>query len=128
MNEKLENILSLIAEYMEEKHSKKEWTPNKDWVRYAGPYFSSDEFVKATESLLSEWLVLGADAMAFERKFPKLFGKEHGILTNSGSSSNLIMMSAMRSKRLYNFPEKTKVIVPIAGFPNNSQSCFSSWI
>jgi CDP-4-dehydro-6-deoxyglucose reductase, E1 len=124
MNEKLENILSLIAEYMEEKHSKKEWTPNKDWVRYAGPYFSSDEFVKATESLLSEWLVLGADAMAFERKFPKLFGKEHGILTNSGSSSNLIMMSAMRSKRLYNFPEKTKVIVPIAGFPTTLNPVF----
>jgi len=60
---------------------------------------------------------IGTDAIRFENKFPKLFGKKHGILTNSGSSSNLLMMLAMTSKRLYNFPKGTKVITPIAGFP-----------
>ena len=50
------------------------------------------------KSLLNGWLVLGQDAITFETKFPKQLGKEYGILTNSGSSSNLIMMSAMTSK------------------------------
>lgn len=116
-DQKLEEILSLIRGYIEEKQSKKVWQPGQDWVQYAGPLFNSDEYVRAVNSLLHEWLVLGNDAQKFERIFPKLLGKEYGILTNSGSSSNLIMMSALKSKRLYNLPIGTKVITPIAGFP-----------
>ena len=55
-------------------------------MKYAGPYYSSDEYVRAIDTLLSEWLVLGEDAIAFEIKFPQYFGKEHGILTNSWST------------------------------------------
>ena len=117
MENKLKNILSLVDEYITEKHSKKTWEAGKDWVQYAGPYFTSDEYIKSIESLLSEWLVLGNDAQKFERKFPEFFGKRNGVLTNSGSSSNLLMMVAMTSKNLHNFPKGTKVITPIAGFP-----------
>ena len=114
---KLQNILKLVDEYITEKHSQKKWEAGKDWVQYSGPYFTSDEYIRSVESLLSEWLVLGEDAIKFERKFPKFFGKKNGILTNSGSSANLLMMLAMTSKKLHNFPKGTKVITPIAGFP-----------
>jgi len=110
-------ILSLVQKFIEEKHYKKTWEAGKDWVQYAGPYFDSREYVAAVKSLLSEWLVLGADANKFERKFPKLFGKQYGLLTNSGSSANLLMMLALTSKRGLNLPKGTKVITPIAGFP-----------
>jgi len=113
----MQEILKLVDEYIQKKHSEKKWEAGKDWVQYAGPYFDSQEYVAAVKSLLGEWLVLGADAIKFERKFPKLFGKEYGLLTNSGSSANLLMMAAMTSKRGYNFPKGTKVITPIAGFP-----------
>jgi len=113
--EDLNNILSLVKDYINKKE--KTWTPGKDWVQYAGPYFDSAEYVNAVKNLLNGWLVLGESGISFENKFPKLMGKRYGILTNSGSSSNLIMMSAMASKRLYNFPKNTKVITPIAGFP-----------
>ena len=73
---------------------------------------------------MNEWLVLGQDSISFETKFPQHFGKEFGILTNSGSSSNLIMMSAMTSKRLHGFPKGTKVITPIAGFPTTINPIF----
>ena len=115
--DKLQNILKLVDEYITEKHSQKKWEAGKDWVQYSGPYFTSDEYIRSIESLLSEWLVLGEDAIKFERKFPKFFGKRNGILTNSGSSANLLMMLAMTSKKLHNFPKGTKVITPIAGFP-----------
>ena len=117
MSNKLQNILKLVDEYITEKHSQKKWEAGKDWVQYSGPYFTSDEYIRSIESLLSEWLVLGEDAIKFERKFPKFFGKRNGILTNSGSSANLLMMLAMTSKKLHNFPKGTKVITPIAGFP-----------
>ena len=117
MMNKLQNILKLVDEYVTEKHSQKKWEAGKDWVQYSGPYFTSDEYIRSIESLLSEWLVLGKDAIKFERKFPKFFGKKNGVLTNSGSSANLLMMLAMTSKKLHNFPKGTKVITPIAGFP-----------
>ena len=117
LNSKLEHILKLVDEYIEEKHLQKSWTPGKDWVQYAGPYFTSDEYVRSIKSLLNEWLVLGEDAIKFENKFPKLFDKKYGVLTNSGSSSNLLMMLAMTSKKLYNFSKGIKVITPVAGFP-----------
>jgi CDP-6-deoxy-D-xylo-4-hexulose-3-dehydrase len=113
----MQEILSLIDKYITEKHSQKKWEAGKDWVQYAGPYFDSKEYVAAVKTLLGEWLVLGAEANKFEVKFPQLLGKKHGLLTNSGSSANLLMMLAMTSKRGYNLPKGTKVITPIAGFP-----------
>ena len=97
---KLETILQLISEYTEEKNNEKKWKEGVDWDQYAGPFFSSEEYTQATKSLLSGWLALGKDSIRFENKFPKYFDKKYGILTNSGSSSNLIMMSSMTSKRL----------------------------
>ncbi len=113
----MKEILELVERYIKEKHAQKTWKAGEDWVQYAGPYFSSDEYVAAVKSLLSEWLVLGAEANKFETKFPKKFGKEYGLLANSGSSANLLMMLAMTSKRGRNLPKGTKVITPIAGFP-----------
>jgi CDP-4-dehydro-6-deoxyglucose reductase, E1 len=120
----MKEILELVEKYIAEKHSKKSWEAGKDWVQYAGPYFDSQEYVAAVKSLLGEWLVLGADAIKFETKFPKLFGKEYGLLTNSGSSANLLMMLAMTSKRGLNLPKGTKVITPIAGFPTTINPIF----
>lgn len=110
-------ILELVDEYIKQKHRAKSWKAGEDWVQYAGPYFNSEEYIAAVKTLLGEWLVLGAEAIKFERKFPKKFGKSFGLLTNSGSSANLLMMLAMTSKRYKNFPKGTKVITPIAGFP-----------
>ena len=120
----LEEILSMVEAYIKEKHASKTWTAGKDWVRYSGPYFSSEEYVRAVKSLMSEWLVMGNECMVFEKKFPKHFGKNHGVLTNSGSSANLLMMSALTSKRSYNLPKGTKVITPIAGFPTTLNPVF----
>lgn len=120
----MQEILKLVEEYIEKKHSEKTWTAGEDWVQYAGPYFSSREYTAAVKTLLGEWLVLGAEAIKFENRFPKLFGKKYGLLVNSGSSANLLMMSAMASKRGYNFPKETKVITPIAGFPTTVAPIF----
>jgi CDP-6-deoxy-D-xylo-4-hexulose-3-dehydrase len=113
----MEHILNQIKEYIEQKQASKTWEAGKDFVNYAGPHFSADEYVAAAETLLSGWLVMGDKSIKFEKEFPKQFGKYNGILTNSGSSSNLLMMSALTSKRGYNLPKGTKVLMPIAGFP-----------
>ena len=112
-------MIEQIRNLVEQSRSRKDrsWVAGKDFVPYAGPYFDDEEYVVAIESLLSEWLVMGNKSIQFERRFPKLFDKSRGILTNSGSSSNLLMMTALTSKRSYNLPKGTKVLMPIAGFP-----------
>ena len=108
------SVLDLVRERIQ---LKKEWVPGEDWVQYSGPYFTEEEYAAAIESLLAGWLVLAEDGLRFERRFCKFLGKENGVLTNSGSSANLLMMAALASKRLYNFPKGTKVVTPVAGFP-----------
>ena len=113
----MEEILKLVSEYIKDKKSKKTWAAGKDLVQYAGDYFDDQEYVAAIKSLLGGWLVLGLEGNRFEAKFPKKLGKKLGLLTNSGSSANLLMMAALTSKRGLNLPKGTKVITPIAGFP-----------
>jgi CDP-6-deoxy-D-xylo-4-hexulose-3-dehydrase len=113
----MNEILKLVKEHIETTQAAKTWTAGKDFVHYSGVYYDSDEYVAGIESLLQGWLVMGNNGMKFEREFPKQFDKKYGILTNSGSSSNLLMMSSLTSKRGYNFPKGTKVLIPIAGFP-----------
>lgn len=113
----MEDILKLVAEYIKDKQSKKEWIAGKDLVQYAGDYFNEDEYVAAVKTLLGGWLVLGQEGIRFESRFPKRLGKKLGILTNSGSSANLLMMAALTSKKGLNLPKGTKVLTPIAGFP-----------
>ena len=113
----MKEILDQIKQYIEQKQANKTWTAGKDFVNYAGPHFNADEYVAAAEALLNGWLVMGDKSIKFEKEFPEQFGKTNGILTNSGSSSNLLMMSALTSKRGYNLPKGTKVLMPIAGFP-----------
>jgi CDP-6-deoxy-D-xylo-4-hexulose-3-dehydrase len=113
----MKEILDQVRELIEQKQANKTWVAGKDFVNYAGPHFNADEYVAAVETILNGWLVMGDKSIKFERAFPKHFGKNNGILTNSGSSSNLLMMSALTSKRGYNLPKGTKVLMPIAGFP-----------
>lgn len=110
-------VLDIVKQYLNENVlDKKTWKPGQI-VNYSGPVFTEDEYVAAIKTILSGWLVLGEIGLRFENKFPPLMGKEYGVLTNSGSSSNLLMMAALTSKRGHNLPKGTKVLMPIAGFP-----------
>lgn len=113
----MKEILDLVKKHIEEKQANRTWIAGQDFVNYAGAYYNSDEYVAGVESLLKGWLAMGDESLRFEREFPKQFGKRGGIVTNSGSSSNLLMMTSLTSKRGYNLPRGTKVLMPIAGFP-----------
>ena len=119
MNE-LEKILQLVQEYADKNLLDKSWEPG-DWVNYSGPHFTSDEFRAAVEAILGGWLVFGKKAREFEQTFPVHLGKNFGMLTNSGSSANLIMTQALTSKKSYmkkyHLPKGSKFITPVVCFP-----------
>lgn len=117
MDNKKQVILDLVSEYIKEKKASKTWKAGKDWVQYSGPYFNEDEYVSGINSLLSEWLILGEKGREFELKFAPLLGKKDGIVVNSGSSANLLMVALLKTKRWGKLPEGSKFITPVVCFP-----------
>ena len=118
-----EELFQTLSNFLDSS-PKKEWRAGKDYVQYAGPFFDNNEILRAVNTLLDGWLVLGAEAHKAEKKLASMFNKKFVLLTNSGSSSNLLMMSALKSKRFTDFQEGTKVLTPIAGFPTTVNPIF----
>ena len=118
MDEKLSEILNLVEEYIHHKHGQESWTAGEDWVSYSGPTFDEKEYLVAVKQILDGWMIFGKNGRDFEIKFPTHLGKMFGALTNSGSSANLLMVSATKSRR---FPKRLKdgdkIITPVVCFP-----------
>ena len=119
--EKMQVILDLVEEYIKENVINNEWKKGEDWVTYSGPNLSEKEFSAAVKSLLGGWLILGEEGRNFELEFAKHMRKKHGCVTNSGSSANLLMMSAFTSNQKsvskYKIPKGSKIITPVVCFP-----------
>ena len=115
-NDEIDRKIKELVE-LKRKQQTKSWTPGKDSVQYAGSYFDDEEFIAGIECFLDGWLALGENGIRFERQFRGRLGKQYGVLTNSGSSANLLMVSALKSRKLYNLQAGTKIITPAAGFP-----------
>lgn len=117
MNTEKQAILDAISDYIKSKKSSKKWEAGKDWIQYSGPYFDDKEFVNCVDSLLNEWFILGEKGREFELKFAPLLGKKDGIVVNSGSSANLLMVSLLTTKRGGKLPKGSKFITPVVCFP-----------
>jgi CDP-4-dehydro-6-deoxyglucose reductase, E1 len=120
-SEILTQIQKLVKQYVAEE-KQENWTPGEDWIQYSGPQFTEDEYLAAINAILDGWLVLGKQGRKFELDFAKFLGKSDGILTNSGSSANLLMMSALTSndkyiKKRWNLSKGDKFITPVVCFP-----------
>lgn len=106
---------ALVTELVSSKQ--KNWYAGKDWVQYSGSFIDEKEYIAIIKTLLDGWFALGENGIRFEYKFPDRLGKEHGCLTNSGSSANLLMITSLSSRKLYNLQKGSKIITPVAGFP-----------
>jgi Predicted pyridoxal phosphate-dependent enzyme apparently involved in regulation of cell wall biogenesis len=115
---RLNKILSLVKDYIDNKETDKQ---KADWVNYSGPHMDSDEYVEAVKCILGNWLVFGEKCRSFETEFSQNLGKEYGILTNSGSSANLLMTYALLSNtkmpKEYRLKKGDKFITPVVCFP-----------
>lgn len=80
-------------------------------VSYAGTVYGKEE-IRAVERVLADPLhiVSGPAIQAFEGKVAKLFGKAFGVMTNSGSSANLVSIDVL------NLPRGAEVITPALTF------------
>lgn len=112
-------IIAKTAEYYQARFGQKEFIPGKTRVNYAGRVFDEDELCNAVEASLDFWLTEGRFSEEFSEKIADFLGVEHVLLTNSGSSANLLAFSALTSEKLGDRRLKPgdEVISVAAGFP-----------
>lgn len=93
-------ILHRVEEIYRLRKARERFVPGTSKVNYAGRVFDEREMVAVVDSALDFWLTLGKHGDAFEKKFAKTVGAKHAVLTNSGSSANLLAFSALCSPTL----------------------------
>jgi CDP-4-dehydro-6-deoxyglucose reductase, E1 len=113
-------ILDLVKEYYGEQFSRRSFNPEKDIVRYAGRVFDEAELVALVDASLDFWLTEGRYCEEFASKIADVLGVSNVLLTNSGSSANLLAISALTSHKLKDRRLKPgdEVITVAAGFPS----------
>ncbi|MBI2134227.1 DegT/DnrJ/EryC1/StrS family aminotransferase [Candidatus Woesearchaeota archaeon] len=113
-----EEIRRKIKELYEVREINKEkFVPGKDLIRYCSPIFDDEEVNAALESLFDGWLGVGKNAASFELKFSEYIGLSKTVLTNSGSSANLLAVSAAANNGLIKMEKGDEAITPAMTFP-----------
>src|SRR6202522_4335949 len=123
MSEKAEQlrkqILALTAEYHAEAFPSREFIPGTSTVPVSGKVIGPEDICSVVESALDGWFTTGRFAKEFEKKLARFVGIRCASLVNSGSSANLLAVSALTSPKLGERRLKPgdEVITVAAGFP-----------
>jgi len=112
-------ILEKTREFYEEEFSKSEFTPGVTPIPVSGKVFDAQELAYLVDASLDFWLTTGRFAQKFEKEFSKFLGVRTSALCNSGSSANLLAVSALTSPQLKDrrLRPGDEVITLAAGFP-----------
>jgi CDP-6-deoxy-D-xylo-4-hexulose-3-dehydrase len=112
-------ILDLTAEYVAEAFPAKEFKAGLSSVPVSGKVIDAADIGAVVDSALDSWFTTGHFAEDFERKLARFVGVRCASLVNSGSSANLLAISALTSPKLGDRRLKPgdEVITVAAGFP-----------
>lgn len=121
-------VFATVLEYHQFKFAQKQFIAGQTYVPVSGKVFDQEELVKLVDSSLDFWLTTGRYAAEFEKRFAEWIGVKHCLLVNSGSSANLIALSALTSPKLGDKQLKAgdEVITVAAGFPTTVNPIFQN--
>ena len=111
-----ENIKSLIGNHVAPYiYNSKEFKAGTTPIYYSGPYWDNKEIEAAVNTFLNgKWITAGEEVWKFERKFGKKFNSKFNQMVNSGSSANLVMITAL--KKYFGWEDDDEIIVSPVGF------------
>ena len=96
----VDQILALVGEYAADAHAPRPFDPANPCVPASGRVFGHEEVVELVRTSLDFWLTAGPEARVFERDLARRTGQRHALLVNSGSSANLLALTALTSPKL----------------------------
>lgn len=113
-----DHILELTRKYHQTKAAA-DFRPGVTPIWPSGAALDEDDRVALVAEALDLRIAAGVTARKFERGLAKLFGLRKAHLTNSGSSANLLAISALTSRTLgeRGLRPGDEVITVAAGFP-----------
>jgi len=119
MDRKLRNDILMKVKKLYKTQAKERFVSGRTRINYAARVYDEKELVNLVDASLDFWLTSGRYARKFEEKFAGFLGSKYCILTNSGSSANLLAVSALTSPLLL---EKKlcpgdEIITTACGFP-----------
>ena len=119
LNEIRNNIFDLAQEFYDAQYVAKPFEVGVDYIPVSGKVIDSSELINSIDAALDMWLTSGRHANQFERNLAKFMNVRHAILCNSGSSANLLAVSALTSDKLgtRKLVPGDEIITVAAGFP-----------
>ncbi|MGA2162727.1 MAG: lipopolysaccharide biosynthesis protein RfbH [Methanoregula sp.] len=112
-------IFKKIAEFYQIHDKQSEFIAGTTPIHYAGRVYDEKELISLVDASLDFWLTSGRYAAQFEKDLAAFLGVNYCLLTNSGSSANLLAVSALTSPKLGEKRLKPgdEVITTACGFP-----------
>ena len=114
-----QKILDLAGQYARLAHAPPPFVPGSSPVPVSGKVVGEPELQYLIDASLDLWLTTGRYNTAFEAKLAAFIGRRFVLTCNSGSSANLLAVSALCSPRLRDRAMRPgdEVITCAAGFP-----------
>ena len=121
-------ILDLTARYCLESSSARPFVPGVSPVPVSGKVIDGADVSAVVDSALDGWFTTGRFGETFERNLARFVGVRSAALVNSGSSANLVALSALTSPKLGDRRLKPgdEVITVAAGFPTTVNPIFQN--
>ncbi|MEV5336655.1 lipopolysaccharide biosynthesis protein RfbH [Streptomyces werraensis] len=118
MGETKDRIAELVREYHQEQ-TPGPFVPGVSPVQVSGAVLSAEDRLALVSAALDLRIAAGTSSRRFERDFARFIGVRKAHLTNSGSSANLLALSALTSPQLeeQRLRPGDEVVTVAAGFP-----------
>ncbi|MFI6287505.1 lipopolysaccharide biosynthesis protein RfbH [Streptomyces sp. NPDC051018] len=119
MDERRARILAEVRRLHQEERPEAEFQPGVTEIWPSGAVLDENDRVALVEAALGLRIAAGADSRRFEASFARRLGLRKAHLTNSGSSANLLALTALTSPALQDrrLRPGDEVITVAAGFP-----------
>ncbi|KEI90370.1 lipopolysaccharide biosynthesis protein RfbH [Clostridium botulinum B2 433] len=113
------DILNRAKEFYRIKTKNKKFIPGETYIPASGKVVDEEDLANLIDASLDMWLTSGRYGDQFEKEFPKFIEAKYCSIVNSGSSANLVAVTALTSYKLGDrrLKEGDEVITVAAGFP-----------
>lgn len=113
------DILKSVRDWFSSNQSDTEFLPGKTPIPVSGKVIDEDDIASLVDACLDGWLTAGRFTEEFQRSLARYIGVRDSLFVNSGSSANLVALSALTSPKLGNRALKTgdEVLTVAMGFP-----------
>lgn len=108
-----------LSALVKQRFPRARFVPGETPVPVSGKVFDESEILNCVDAILDGWWTEGRFAQEFEREFGKFLGIRYVSLVNSGSSANLLALTALTASTLGDRALKPgdEVITVATGFP-----------